>query len=136
MNDSKIVYRIFGSDSCKTCSKMKKAMDFYGFYYDFIDVDDDKNEALCDKFNVDDIPHIQALSEKTGEVHVQYVGYISPIAFFNLLASEADHDGADLNIKGVSQLYGPTGQKQSDCGCGETPAETEAERAARESGES
>jgi hypothetical protein len=132
---SKIVYRIFGSTSCKTCKKMQKAMDFYGFYYEFVDVDDDKNEALCDKFHVDDIPHIQALSEDTGEVHVQYVGYISPIAFFNLLADKSNYDDPNMNITGVSQVYGPSGKKQSDCGCGRASAEAEAERATGEGSE-
>jgi len=113
-----IVYRIFGSSSCDDCSKLKKAMDFYGFYYDFIDVDADQNEKLCDKFNIDKIPHIQALSQKTGDVHVQYIGYISPIAFFNLLSDKAEFGDSNMIINGVSESNGNNSKKQSGCGCG------------------
>lgn len=118
-----IVYRIFGSSSCEDCNKLKKAMDFYGFYYDFIDVDAKNNDELCDKFNIDRIPHIQALSQETGNIHVQYIGYISPIAFFNLLSDKAEFGDSNMIINGVSESHGINSKKQSGCGCGKRSKE-------------
>lgn len=117
MKMDKITYRIFGSSDCSTCKKLRKAMDFYGFYYEFIDIDDDDNEEICDKFKVEKVPHIQALSEASGEVHVQYVGYVSPIAFFNLLCDKLSYEDPNLTIKGVSQVYGASKTGQTGCGC-------------------
>tara|TARA_B100001778_G_scaffold334967_1_gene349840 strand:+ start:41480 stop:41890 length:411 start_codon:yes stop_codon:yes gene_type:complete len=135
MGNGKITYRMFGSSDCPTCKKMRKAMDFYGFYYEFIDADDDSNEELCSKFGVETYPHLQALSEETGEVYVQYIGYISPIAFFNLLCEKMNYDDPNLTIRGVSQVYGTSSKGSTGCGCGKKNTETEAQRSARKGSE-
>lgn len=125
MENSKLIYRIFGLETCAECIKLKKSMDFYGFEYEFVDIDLEENDELCDKFNVSTVPHTQVVAEASGEVVHQHIGFISPIALFKDLADKLAYEDPNITINGVAPLYGDTVKKRG-CGCGE-PEDSESD---------
>lgn len=119
---SVIKFRIFGSQTCRECIKLKKAMELYSIDFEFIDANDPKNEAICDTQNIDDLPHLQAYRASDGKVMLQKVGYVSPLTFLRELASLVEQENLprDLNLKGVrpSGPYNIQPTKKREGGCG------------------
>jgi hypothetical protein len=56
--------RIFGSNECQVCQTLTGNLRLMQVSFDFVDALNEKSQALCDEFNVDDLPHIQVLDDK------------------------------------------------------------------------
>lgn len=98
-----ISVRIFGSEACVRCQALKKAFDFYAIGYEYIDVNDPKNEKLCDDHNVHDLPQIEAFYPNlNNKVFYKKVGYYNPIQFL------------ENSVKETQELYDPTNSKKLD----------------------
>ena len=80
-NMSSFTIRIFGSPECERCQALVKAFQYHDIAYEYVDADAAENEALCDTYNVDELPHVQAMYSESGKVFHTHIGYISPIAF-------------------------------------------------------
>lgn len=113
-----IKFRLFGSKDCKTCEKQKKSLRFNGFDFSFIDIDEDKNDQICDKYNVEDVPHLQAYLQETGEILLEYVGYVTPPMFLAMLADKCNEKDSPHAIKGIFPNFGTIKTTSRDCGCG------------------
>jgi glutaredoxin len=73
--------RIFGTKDCERCQSIVKAFEYHGFPFEYIDADAPENEELCDKYHVDELPHVQAMYDDNSKVFYTHIGYISPILF-------------------------------------------------------
>lgn len=73
--------RIFGVKDCEQCQSVIKAFEYHAFPFTYIDADAPENKSLCDQFNVDEMPHIQALYNDNSKVFYTHIGYISPVVF-------------------------------------------------------
>ena len=68
--------RVFGSKDCKNCLKVIKFYDKMNINFEYINAFDENDEIqiLCDLNDVEELPHIQIMSDK--EVVVKnIVGY-------------------------------------------------------------
>jgi thiol-disulfide isomerase/thioredoxin len=61
--ENKIGIRIFGSSDCHHCSKIKEEFDQLGIVYEFIDANADDTQEICDEYNVNVLPHTQAIRD-------------------------------------------------------------------------
>lgn len=134
MSDLSVLrFRIFGSQTCKDCIKLKKAMELYSIDFEFIDTDDPKNDQLCDTHSVLDLPHIQAYRVSNGEVVLQKHGYVSPLTFLRDLSARLEEINfpRDLNLKGVrpSDPLGIKPTKKTEGGCNGCKNESQNHRA-------
>lgn len=119
-----IKFRIFGSSTCDDCTKLIKAMKMYSVEYDFIDANDEKNDAICDRYNIDGLPCLQALRNSDGKMILQRIGYVSPMIFLQDVAAALEElsEPRNLFLKGVRQdnpnKIRPTSKIQNKCnGC-------------------
>ena len=115
-----ISLRIFVSSSCMECTKFRKAMEMHGFDCEYIDVNEDANDALCDRLGIEDIPVFQAFDSESDEVILTHEGYNSPLALMAMLADEIEDYEPDTIISGVTKDNGiskrPSRPKQPGCG--------------------
>ena len=76
--------RLFGSTECKNCLLVLILLTREKIEFEYIDAfnDDEEIQSLCDKYNVDDLPHIQFLNNQ-GDVLFEHLG---PIDVETLLA--------------------------------------------------
>lgn len=127
-NIDKITIQLFGSDNCEHCSKMKKNLDNLSIDYIFIDVDAEHNDAICADSKIDEIPVIQAFSNKTANIIYEYVGYIPVVEFLAELFIEIDKKAEEedqeqpetIGVQGINeQIIQQTRHKRSGCGCGQ-----------------
>jgi len=82
-DDSSIIIRIFSSTGCKRCKMFKEECQKFGLPHLIIDANADKNQDICDKYEVNQLPHIQIVRQNSGLVMLEYAGYIHPISFLN-----------------------------------------------------
>lgn len=69
--------RVFGSNDCEVCKRLLTAMHAVGVSYFYVDAEDDKNDAICEAYGIEELPHIQILD---GNRTVwDHTGYISPL---------------------------------------------------------
>lgn len=122
MSSGELKIRIFGSNTCKSCSHLTKAFDMHGFSYEFVDADDEVNDKLCEQHKVDELPHTQVLSDE-GEVLYNHVGYVAPYMLLAIVADTREEQDNDLHLKGVGIPNGhivkpkrQPGKGCSDCG--------------------
>lgn len=64
--------RVFGSKDCVACKRLLASLHRDKVAYSYIDADDDKNQDLCDAFEVESLPFVQILAGNQ-PVH-QFVG--------------------------------------------------------------
>jgi thioredoxin-related protein len=78
--------RIFGSYDCKNCLKVFILIKKLKVNFEYIDAFDEKKEIqdLCDKYNVDDFPHLQFIDNKD-EIIIEHKGPIDEEDFFQYL---------------------------------------------------
>lgn len=74
-----ISIRIFGSEECHHCMSVKKEFSDMGIDVVFIDANADENQKICDDYNVDKLPHIQAIRD--GKIIVEKSGPYSANQF-------------------------------------------------------
>lgn len=87
------ILRIFGSDSCQNCDNIinfleKKKSISYIFVDAFAENEDIQN--LCDKYGVDELPHIQTLDDD-GKVINELIGYVPKKYFLKFLRINFDN---------------------------------------------
>ena len=72
-----MIVRIFGSTNCHSCLESMALIKKVGLYLVYVDAfdDDEKVQQLCDKYDVDDLPHIQFINNK-GEIIIEHKGPI------------------------------------------------------------
>mgnify|MGYP001180949654 CR=1 FL=1 len=90
--------RIFGASDCENCKSLMKAFEFHAISYEFIDANDPKHEALCDKHNVDELPHIQAIYEDNEKPFLTNIGYIGPLVFVDKIKKYVEKFGSFLEL--------------------------------------
>jgi len=81
--------RLFGSKGCPECRDLISFMKKNKISYVYIDAmsDDPYEDAICEVYNVDELPHIQKLNEE-GEVAKQGIGFEESIKIINNLLKE------------------------------------------------
>ena len=112
--------RIFVASSCQECKKFRKAMEMHGFDCDYIDVNADENDALCDRLGIEEVPVFQAFDSESDEVIMTYDGYNSPLALMAMLADELEEYNPDTTINGVTEDNGISkrSERPRQKGCG------------------
>ena len=77
--------RFFGSSLCWDCIKFFVILTKYDIDYDYIDTfdEDDEIQKLCDKYDVDKLPHIQFLENDT--IIVEHIGPLDEEIFVEYL---------------------------------------------------
>jgi hypothetical protein len=55
--------RIFGSTTCANCHYIERGLKLLSVPFTFIDAQDEANDAICDLYNVDALPHVQIIDE-------------------------------------------------------------------------
>lgn len=103
MNSKKteLAIRVFGSKECLHCKKLMQELGLIGVPYSFIDANEDKNQDLCDKNNVDRLPHAQCLDKVSGSIIFEYVGPISAQNFMDKISQKITGK-SDSTFKGKS----------------------------------
>jgi hypothetical protein len=84
----KLKIRIFGASECSYCKKLCEEMDAIGVPYDFLDANDSLNNDICDRYNVDKLPHIQCYSEGEKDIICEFAGAIGGQAFMNKVSEK------------------------------------------------
>tara|TARA_Y100000310_G_scaffold344498_1_gene457577 strand:- start:569 stop:1045 length:477 start_codon:yes stop_codon:yes gene_type:complete len=82
-DDSSIIIRVFSSNGCKRCKMFKEECKKFSLPHIFVDANADENQEICDKYEVNQLPHIQIVRQNSGLVMLEYAGYIHPISFLN-----------------------------------------------------
>jgi arsenate reductase-like glutaredoxin family protein len=82
-DDSSIIIRIFASNGCKRCKMFKEECQKFSLPHVVINANEEKNQEICDKYEVNQLPHIQIVRQNSGLVMLEYAGYIHPISFLN-----------------------------------------------------
>ena len=114
-----IIIRLFGSDDCEKCDKLKRAFDMHSISYKWIDAMADETQKLCDKHGVDELPHIQAYEEED-KVFYNRIGFTSPLVIMQEIieAKEALNDPPHKMMQGVRRRpMGPKLPKKANKGC-------------------
>lgn len=95
-----VKFKIFGAEDCEKCKALMKAFEFHSISYVFVDANAKENEAICDKFNIDELPHIQAVYEDNDKPFLSHIGYISPLLFIDKVKKYSSEikKFLDLNI--------------------------------------
>jgi glutaredoxin len=99
MNNIKI--QIFGSQDCEICKSVVKAFEHHSVGFEYIDANSPQNESICDKFKVDELPHIQALFADNDKVFYTHIGYVSPTVFVKYLT---DHTSQIKSFFDVNKI--------------------------------
>jgi thioredoxin-like negative regulator of GroEL len=99
---SEIRIRIFGSKECERCEAMTKLYTSVGLGFDFVDVNAEENDALCDSLHIDALPEIQAYVVETGKVIMKHVGFLSPTDLALRLKDISSNTGdPNMNLRGI-----------------------------------
>ena len=84
-DDNSIIIRVFSSDGCKRCNMFKEECKKFFLPHEIVDANADENQDMCDKYDVNQLPHIQIIRQATGVVLIEYVGYINPVSLLSVL---------------------------------------------------
>jgi arsenate reductase-like glutaredoxin family protein len=57
------VIRVFGAKNCSKCESLISCLRVINIPYEFIDANADDTQELCDKYDVDALPHVQLLDD-------------------------------------------------------------------------
>lgn len=67
--------RFFGSSNCRDCLSSLVLLDKMQISYEYIDALSDISQDLCDKWNVDQLPHIQFIEQNS--VIIEHRGFMN-----------------------------------------------------------
>jgi thioredoxin-related protein len=84
-DDNSIIIRIFASDGCKRCKMFKEECKKFSLPHVVMDANADENQELCDQYDVNQLPHIQVVRQNSGDVLIEYAGYINPVSLLSVL---------------------------------------------------
>ena len=103
-DDSSIVIRIFSSDECSRCNMFKEECKKFGLPHIIVDANADKNQEMCDKYEVNNLPHIQIIKESSGLVLLEYIGYIHPVSMLSTLKKKLKSRASKkVKVEGMSE---------------------------------
>lgn len=98
--------RLFGSSRCDRCLIIKQSLKYYDLPYDYIDIDDPKNDKLCDILNIDEIPVLQILNTSNNSVVRSHIGIIDPMKLLKSISSKKTiYNKEDGKNKGCKNCY-------------------------------
>lgn len=78
-------YRLFALDGCEKCERMMRGLQKINVTYFYVDAEADSSQSLCDKHEVDEVPHVQLLN-KHGKVVYEHIGFIEPKKLLKIAA--------------------------------------------------
>ena len=78
--------RLFGTDSCDKCAAMMNGFHKRRVVYIYINIDLDSTQELCDRYQIDEVPHVQILND-AGLVMYEHVGFIEVSQLLNIAAN-------------------------------------------------
>ncbi|MBC8306276.1 MAG: hypothetical protein H8E55_62265 [Pelagibacterales bacterium] len=103
-DDSSIVIRVFSSNGCRRCKMFREECKKFGLPHIIIDANADENQDICDKYEVNDLPHIQIIRETSGLVLLEYVGYIHPVSMLSTLKKKLKSRAVKkVKVEGISE---------------------------------
>ena len=91
-SNSMLKIRLFGTDKCHMCQKMKIELSDIRVEYDFIDANAADMQEICDSHSVSQLPHIQVYNTQNNKVIYEKIGYIHPMQFINNLQKSIGKD--------------------------------------------
>ena len=115
-DDSSIIIRIFASNGCKRCKMFKEECQKFSLPHVVINANEEKNQEICDKYEVNQLPHIQIMRERSEMVMLEYAGYIHPISFLNTFKKRIAAKSKDVETAKVSRIPGGEITKKPGCG--------------------
>lgn len=84
----KLKIRVFGAADCTYCKRLCEEMSMIGVPYDFIDANAEENNSICDKYNIDKLPHIQCYADADKDIICEHAGPISAQVFMNKVSEK------------------------------------------------
>jgi len=69
--------RVYGSDNCERCKVYLPALDEAKIEFVFIDAEDEKNDDLCEEYDIDELPVTQIV-EDDGRILGELIGPLQP----------------------------------------------------------
>ena len=84
----KLKIRVFGAADCTYCKRLCEEMSMIGVPYDFIDANAEENNSICDKYNIDKLPHIQCYADVDKDIICEHAGPVSAQAFMNKVSEK------------------------------------------------
>jgi glutaredoxin len=66
--------RVFASKSCSHCQKLKQVLSNIDVKIVYVDAMDEKNSVLCDKYNIEKLPHVQFIDKNKNKIVKEYFG--------------------------------------------------------------
>ena len=84
----KLKIRVFGAADCTYCKRLCEEMSMIGVPYDFIDANAEENNSICDKYNIDKLPHIQCYADADKDIICEHAGPISAQVFKKVTMKE------------------------------------------------
>jgi thioredoxin-related protein len=72
--------RLFGSYDCPNCIDVFRLIKTAKIELEYIDAFEDKNQSICDEYEVDELPHIQFIDDND-EVIIQHIGSVDDDQF-------------------------------------------------------
>lgn len=98
---TELMIRIFGANECLYCKKLMQDFSSIGVPYSFIDANDADSQNICDKYNVDKLPHTQCVDKISGSVIFENIGPISAQNFMDKVSQKITGK-SDSTFKGRS----------------------------------
>lgn len=71
-----LIIRFFGSSDCEMCKLQEIILRKSNIVYDYIDAMSDETQEFCDKYSVDELPHLQLLDGS--KVIKEFIGFTDP----------------------------------------------------------
>lgn len=68
---------IFGSKDCERCEKLKEAICAADLDYYWFDVDDPYRQEWYDQKGIDELPHVEIMSEDGSKLLYKFVGNVN-----------------------------------------------------------
>tara|TARA_Y100000034_G_scaffold118699_1_gene159641 strand:+ start:5154 stop:5555 length:402 start_codon:yes stop_codon:yes gene_type:complete len=81
----------------------------------FVDANADENQEICDKYEVNQLPHIQIVRQNSGLVMLEYAGYIHPISFLNTFKKRLSAGSRATAVASVNKIDEEDIAKNSGC---------------------
>jgi len=66
--------RVFASKNCSHCQKLKQSLSKTDIKIVYVDAMDKNNSMLCDKYNVEKLPHVQFVDKNKNEIVKEFFG--------------------------------------------------------------
>ena len=85
----------------------------FGLPHIVIDANADKNQDLCDKYEVNALPHVQIIRQPSKLVLLEYAGYMHPVSLLSTLKKRLS--AQRVKIKAIDPAVGAKPGGCSEC---------------------